>query len=55
MSTMQRENSGDLGFSDFHAYGAMLIIINTINLPDIHRENTVIHHRLPEETLTTQG
>lgn len=52
--TMQTENYADLGFSNVHAYGAMRVIINIINLADTHRQNTVILHRLLKEKLTTQ-
>lgn len=33
-----------LGFSNVHVCGTILVIINTINLPDIHKKNEAIHH-----------
>lgn len=36
-------------------YGAIWITMNTVHLPDIHRQNTVILHWLLEEPLTRQG
>lgn len=53
--TLQTRNNGGSGFCNAHVYETILIIINTIHLPDIHRQNTVIHHWLLEEMLTTQG
>ena len=50
----QRNNRG-LGFCNAHAYKNILIIINTMHCLDIHRQNTIIHHWLQEEMLTTKG
>lgn len=52
---MQTRNNGGSGFCNAHAYENILIIINTMHLLDIHRQNTIMHHWLQEEMLTTKG
>lgn len=52
---MQTRNNGGSGFCNAHAYENILIIINTMHLLDIHRQNTIIYHWLQEEMLMTKG
>lgn len=53
--TMQTRNNGGSGFCNELAYENILIIINTMHCLDIHKKNTIIHHWLQEEMLTTKG